>query len=160
MMATLLFHACPLIVMVTAGRLPPPSASTTSGGTSRPLMGSGGSTYDRNFIICSCRLVSTRRAGALRRPARSGAASHATPSGPVKSPDGLPTMSRCDPVPRGQTPRSLTGRRPQGANLTGPGAVANLAHRQPRPVATARPVVNAAPLARYSAYGWSFPSAL
>jgi hypothetical protein len=44
MIATLLFQECPLIVMVTAGRLPPPSASTTSGGTSKPLIGSGGST--------------------------------------------------------------------------------------------------------------------
>jgi hypothetical protein len=44
MMATLLFHECSLIVMLTAGRLLPPSASTTSGGTSKPLIGSGGST--------------------------------------------------------------------------------------------------------------------
>src|SRR5215475_12337833 len=80
MIATLLFHECPLIVMVTAGRLPPPSASTTSGGTSRPRMGSGGSTQDRNFIICSCQLVSARRAGAPRRPVHSSAASHANPA--------------------------------------------------------------------------------
>src|SRR6516225_4161932 len=79
MMATLLFHECPLIVMVTAGRLPPPSPSTTSGGISRPLIGSGGSTYDRNFIICSCHLVSARRAGTLRRPAHCSAAAHRQP---------------------------------------------------------------------------------
>src|SRR6516165_7161192 len=133
MMATLLFHECPLIVMITAGRLPPPSASTTSGGTSRPLMGSGGSTYDRNFIICSCHLVSARRAAVLRHPAQSGAASHATTSGPVKGPASLPSVSRCDPVPPGKTPTSLAGaRRWQGANLTGLGALANPAHRQPR----------------------------
>jgi hypothetical protein len=44
MMATRLFQECPLIMMVTAGRLPPPSAATTSGGISKPLMGSTGST--------------------------------------------------------------------------------------------------------------------
>ena len=44
MIATLLFQECPLIVMITAGRLPPPTASATSGGTSKPLMSSGGST--------------------------------------------------------------------------------------------------------------------
>src|SRR5262245_30988276 len=53
-MATLLLQECPLIVMVTFGRLPPPSASTTFSGTSNPLMGSGGSTSVRNFMICSC----------------------------------------------------------------------------------------------------------
>jgi hypothetical protein len=51
MMANLLFHECPLIVMVTAGRLPPSSASTTAEGTSKPRMGSGGSTWVRNFIV-------------------------------------------------------------------------------------------------------------
>lgn len=44
MMAILLLQECPLIVMVTVGRLPPPRPSTTSRGTSSPLMGSGGST--------------------------------------------------------------------------------------------------------------------
>src|SRR5262249_13163458 len=51
MTATLLFHECPLIVIVTLGRLPWPSDSTTSGGTSNPLMCSGGSTWVRNFMI-------------------------------------------------------------------------------------------------------------
>src|SRR5262245_52239274 len=51
MMATLLRHECPLMVILTAGRLPLPSASTTSGGISKPLMGSGGSTWVRNFIV-------------------------------------------------------------------------------------------------------------
>src|SRR5215475_2742736 len=36
MMATRLFHECPLIVMVTAGRFRSPSASTTSRGISMP----------------------------------------------------------------------------------------------------------------------------
>src|SRR5664280_1646627 len=42
MMATLLFHECPLTVIVTGGRAPPLSASTTSRGTSNPRIGSGG----------------------------------------------------------------------------------------------------------------------
>jgi hypothetical protein len=53
MMATLLFHEWPLTVIVTRGRWPPPSASTTSGGTSSPRMGSGGSTWARNFMLRS-----------------------------------------------------------------------------------------------------------
>jgi hypothetical protein len=68
-MATRLFYECPLIVMVTAGRLPLPSASTTLRGTSRPRMGSGGSTCVRTFIVFSCELVSARdpaRASARR----------------------------------------------------------------------------------------------
>src|SRR5262245_18651173 len=79
MIATRLFHECPLIVMVTGGRLPPPSASTSSGGTSKPLMGSGGSTCDRNFIICSCSLVSSSLCGCADLPTQSGAASHRYP---------------------------------------------------------------------------------
>ena len=39
MMATLFFHECPLIVMVTLGRLPPSSASTTSWETFEPAHG-------------------------------------------------------------------------------------------------------------------------
>src|SRR4029450_7787863 len=50
MIASLLFHECPLIVIVTLGRLPWPSDSTTSGGTSNPLIGSGRSTVVRNFM--------------------------------------------------------------------------------------------------------------
>jgi hypothetical protein len=53
-MATLLLQECPLIVIVTLGRLPPLSASTTSWGTTNPFMGSGGSTCARNFMIYSC----------------------------------------------------------------------------------------------------------
>src|SRR5262249_4367302 len=45
--------------MITLGRLPPPSASTTCWGTSNPLMGSAGSTRARNFMICSSRLVAS-----------------------------------------------------------------------------------------------------
>jgi CheY-like chemotaxis protein len=76
----------------------PPSACTTSGGTSKPLIGSGGSTWDRNFIICSCQLVSAPRAGALRRPAQSGAPAREPPG-----PTSLPGMSQRDPVPPGDT---------------------------------------------------------
>ena len=61
MMATLLFHECPLIVIVTLGRLPPPSASTIPGGTSSPLIGSGGSTQARRLILSSRHLASARR---------------------------------------------------------------------------------------------------
>jgi hypothetical protein len=53
MIATLVLQECRLIVTVTRGRLPPPSASTTQRGTSSPLIGSGGSggsTSVRNFI--------------------------------------------------------------------------------------------------------------
>src|SRR5262249_8378787 len=48
---------CPLIVMITRGRLPPPSLSTNCAGTSNPLMGSAGSARARNLMICSSRLV-------------------------------------------------------------------------------------------------------
>src|SRR5215472_839775 len=49
MMATLLFPEWPFSVMLTAGRRPPPSRSTIVRGTSRPRMGSGGSTRERNL---------------------------------------------------------------------------------------------------------------
>src|SRR5262249_7366861 len=75
--ATLLLHECPLIVMITGGRLPPPSASTTSGGTSSPRIGSGGSTWARNFMLCSspsCQLA-TRVSIPVRPAAARGSAS-------------------------------------------------------------------------------------
>jgi hypothetical protein len=53
MMATLLVPECPLMVMVTLGRGPAPSASTTCWGTSSPRMGSAGSTWVRNLMVCS-----------------------------------------------------------------------------------------------------------
>jgi hypothetical protein len=57
MIATRLRQEWPLMVMITLGRLPAPSASTTCGGTFSPLMGWFGSTWDRNFTVCSCPLV-------------------------------------------------------------------------------------------------------
>jgi hypothetical protein len=42
-----------------------------------------------------------------RHPAQSDAVSQANPSGSVKGPASLPIMSRCDPVPSGETPASL-----------------------------------------------------
>jgi hypothetical protein len=53
MIATRLRHVCPLMVILTGGRLPAPSDATTSGGSSSPLIGSGGSTTARNFTIAS-----------------------------------------------------------------------------------------------------------
>src|SRR5215467_14668443 len=77
MMATLLFHECPLIVMVTAGRLPPPSAATTSAGTSRPAWALGarranGTSSPAPATLCR-RAVQVRCAAgltAVRPPAR------------------------------------------------------------------------------------------
>jgi hypothetical protein len=138
MMATLLFHECPLIVMVTAGRLPAPSASTTSGGTSRPLRAPQArrrTGTSSSAPASSCQLA----VQVLRRPAQANAACHANPSGPVTGPAPLPRMSRCHLVPPGQTPASLArARRPESTSLTDR-AVANPAHLQPRLAATARP---------------------
>src|SRR5687768_9204454 len=53
MIATRLFQECPLTVIVTGGRAPAPSASTASGGTSSPRIGSGGSTRARNVTTFS-----------------------------------------------------------------------------------------------------------
>jgi hypothetical protein len=50
MIATLVFQVCPLSVTVTRGRLPPPSRSTTSVGTWRPRIGSGGGPARRHDL--------------------------------------------------------------------------------------------------------------
>src|SRR5262249_14882413 len=71
--ATLLRQECPLIVMITGGRLPASSASITSGGTSKPRIGSGGSTLLLNFIVVPpllrvrVRLAAVRGSAALRQ---------------------------------------------------------------------------------------------
>src|SRR5262245_11576886 len=51
MMATRLLQLCPFRVILTGGRLPPPSEFTTSSGISNPRIGSGGSTVVRTITI-------------------------------------------------------------------------------------------------------------
>jgi hypothetical protein len=53
MIATRLFHVCPLMVMTTVARLLFASTCTTSSGISSPRLGSGGSMVAGNFTIGS-----------------------------------------------------------------------------------------------------------
>ena len=66
-------------------------------------------------------------------PAYGHAGGHANPSGSVNGPASLPIVSRCDPVPSGETPASFAReRRLYSASLTSPGVVANPTYLLPK----------------------------
>lgn len=91
----------------------PAATCSASNPTSPDCASPGGSTWIRNFIICSCHLAPARRAGAPRRPARSGAAS---PCDPVRS-RVRPGSKDPSPPPR---PRSAPHRPPATPRSAGP----------------------------------------
>lgn len=66
-------------------------------------------------------------------PAHGDAGCHANASGSVKGPASLPMVSRCDPVPSGETPASFAReRRLYSASLTSLGVVANSTYPLPK----------------------------